>query len=371
MAGTAQQVIEAFEARFERTPDVARAPGRVNLIGEHTDYNLGFVLPIAIGQSCYVASAPNRRGLLRVYSANFNQSREWPVDQVERLKPAGDWTDYVIGVARQLPLGHGRDLLIQSDVPLGAGLSSSAAIEVATALALGWPGELPNIELAKLARHAEREFVGMPCGIMDQYAAVFGEANSALLIDCRSLESEPVTLPGAAIVAVNSMVKHELGKSAYPRRVTECAVAARELGLHSLRDATVNQLAAIGDPVVQRRARHVLTENQRVLDFVDASRAGDLVKMGRLMFESHASLRSDYEVSCQELDFLVERASKIDGVIGARMTGGGFGGCTVNLVDPAKVETFERSIAAAYLEKFGIDPVFYRVAASDGARRLS
>ena len=371
MAGSAQQIIDAFEERYQRTPDVARAPGRVNLIGEHTDYNLGFVLPIAIGQSCYVASAPNRQGLLRVYSANFNQSREWRVEQVERLTPAGDWTDYIVGVARQLPLGHGRDLLIQSEVPLGAGLSSSAAIEVATALALGWQGELPSIELAKLARHAEREFVGMPCGIMDQYAAVFGRSNAALLIDCRSLASQPVALPSAAIIAVNSMVKHELGKSAYPRRVAECAAAARDMGVHSLREATVEQLAAISDPVVLRRARHVLSENQRVLDFGDASRSGDLAKMGRLMLESHRSLREDYEVSCEELDFLVERAAEIDGVIGARMTGGGFGGCTVNLVDAAAADNFERSVSAAYRMKFGIEPAFYRVQASDGAQRMS
>ncbi len=254
MAGPAQLLIEAFEARYKSTPDLARAPGRVNLIGEHTDYNLGYVLPIAIDLVCYVGCAPNRDGVLRVYSENLQQGREWPVEQIAELKPSHDWTDYVIGVARQFPLGRGRDLLINSTVPLGSGLSSSASLEVAVALGLGWSGELPSLELAQLARRAENDFIGLPSGIMDQYAAVFGRRDAALKIDCRSLECEYVELPaGTAIMAVNSMVKHELAGSAYRQRVAECAQAVREIQQHnpevkSLRDATVEQLQFINDP---------------------------------------------------------------------------------------------------------------------------
>lgn len=372
MAGPARLLIQAFEARYRSTPDVARAPGRVNLIGEHTDYNLGLVLPVAIDLDCHVAAAPNRSGVLRVYSQNLDQARQWPLQAIPDLRASGDWSDYVIGIARQLPLGQGRDLLIHSTVPLGAGLSSSAAIEVATALALGWQGELPNIELAKLARRAENEFIGVPSGIMDQYAAVFGRRNAALLIDCRSLESEPVALPdGMAIVAVNSMVKHELGQSAYRQRVAECATAARDMGVENLREANPDRLEMISDPTVLRRARHVLTENQRVLDFVAASRAGDLQKMGRLLVESHRSLRYDYEVTCEELDFLVAEALEIDGIFGARMTGGGFGGCTVNLLAPSAVDRFIQILRAAYQQQFNIIPMFHHIHPSEGATRLT
>jgi galactokinase len=372
VAGPAQRVIEAFEARYRSTPDVARAPGRVNLIGEHTDYNLGFVLPIAIDLACYAASAPNRDGLFRVYSENLQQSRQWPLDQIPNLKPTGDWSDYIIGVARQLPLGRGRDLLVHSTVPLGSGLSSSASLEIATALALGWPGDLPSLELAKLARRAENEFIGLPTGIMDQYTSVFGRENAALCIDCRSLTAEPVDLPpDVAFIAVNSMVKHQLGQSAYRQRVTECSAAARALGLESLRDATLDQLQQIHDPISQKRARHIVTENRRVLDFVEACRQNEKSQMGRLLLASHTSLQEDYEVSCAELDFLVAQALSIEGAYGARMTGGGFGGCIVALIDRDAAANFEAVIRTAYQQRFQIDPAVYHVHPSQGATRLS
>jgi len=377
LVGPAQLLIEAFETRYKSTPDVARAPGRVNLIGEHTDYNLGYVLPIAIDLACYVGCAPNRDGVLRVYSENLQQGREWPVDQIAELKPAANWTDYVIGVARQLPLGRGRDLLIHSTVPLGSGLSSSASLEVAVALGLGWSGELPSLELVQLARRAENEFIGLPSGIMDQYAAVFGRRDAALRIDCKSLECEYVELPaGAAIVTVNSMVKHELAQSAYRRRVAECAQAVREIQQHhpevqSLRDAALDHLPFIHDSTVLRRARHIITENQRVLDFVAASQRQNLTAMGRLLVASHRSLQTDYEVSCEELDFLVDTAMSVPGVFGGRMTGGGFGGCTVNFVDPSAVDRFQETVAKAYRERFKIDPVFYAVKPSEGASRIT
>ena len=370
MASPAQLVIEAFETRYLNTPDIARAPGRVNLIGEHTDYNSGLVLPMAIDRACYAASAPNREGLFRVYSENLKQARQWPIEQLGNLRPSGDWSDYVLGVARQLPFGRGRDLLIYSTVPLGSGLSSSAALEVSTALALKWSGDLPSLELAKLCRRAENEFIGLPSGIMDQYASVFGRKNAALLIDCRSFACEPVELPaGAAIVAVNSMVKHELAQSAYRRRVEECKEAVRELQ-RDLRDATPDRLRAIRNPATFKRARHIVSENARVGHFVTASRSGDLAEMGRLLVESHRSLQHDYEVSCEELDFLVDTALAIPGTFGARMIGGGFGGCTVNLVDPAALDHFTVTLGDAYRVKFGLDPAFYPVRPTDGATRL-
>jgi galactokinase len=372
LAGAAQQqLIEAFEARYRSTPDVARAPGRVNLIGEHTDYNLGYVLPIAIDLACYVGCAPNRDGVLRVYSENLQQARQWPVDHVSELKACGDWTDYVIGIARQLPLGRGRDLSIHSTVPLGSGLSSSASLEVAVALALGWSGELPSLELVQLARRAENEFIGLPSGIMDQFAAVFGRRDAALKIDCRSLSCESVQLPaGVAILAVNSMVKHQHANSAYRQRVAECALAEREIQ-KCLRDATLDDLPSIHNPTALRRARHIITENQRVVDFIAASRSGDVVEMGRLLVASHRSLQTDYEVSCEELDFLVDAAMRVPGVFGARMTGGGFGGCTVNFVEPAAVDRFQETVSKAYRERFAIEPVFYHVKPSEGACRIS
>jgi galactokinase len=375
VASPARILSEAFETRYGNTPQIFRAPGRVNLIGEHTDYNFGFVLPIAIDMACYAASAPNVDGVLRVYSMNSNEGREWPAQRIPDLLPAKDWSDYVIGVARQIPNLNARNVMIYGTVPLGSGLSSSAALEVSSALALGWPDPgKPSLELAKLCQAAENRFVGLPSGIMDQYVSVFGRDHAALLIDCRTLASEHVPLPDdVAIVAVNTMVKHELGQSAYRERVAECALAVEEIRaagaveVENLRDATEVHLALITDEVARKRARHVISENQRVLEFVAACRGGDLAEMGRLFLASHRSLQHDYAVSCEELDFLVDTAMETRGVYGARMTGGGFGGCTVNLVDPGAVDGFESAVHAAYRDRFGIDPAFYRVRPSAGA----
>ena len=372
MAGEARGVAEAFRSRYGSKPELFRAPGRVNLIGEHTDYSLGFVLPIAIDFASWVAVAPNDTGKLRVYSQNMNEAREWPVDAIRDVAPAHGWTDYVIGVARQIPDIRPLDVLIHSTVPVGAGLSSSAALEVSTALALGT--DAGGVELAKLARRAENDFVGMPCGIMDQYAAVFGREGAAIRIDCRSLTHETVGLPGdVSIVAVNSMVKHELGGSAYRERVRECAEAVEAIraGGHpevvTLRDAEPDQLALIPDPVARKRARHVITEDERVEQFVKAACRQDLPAMGRLFVESHRSLQHDFEVSCEELDFLVDAALGIDGVFGARMTGGGFGGCTVNLVRADAAGQFGDQIRSRYTNRFGIVPEIYEVRPSQGA----
>ena len=372
------ELARLFAERFPGSgpPAIYRAPGRVNLIGEHTDYNEGFVLPIAIDFATWVAVAPNNNGRLRIHSESLNQTREWAAADVRGLTPQHDWTDYVIGVARQIPNLRAVDALIWSTVPVGAGLSSSAALEVSVALALNAQGR--GVDLAMLARRSENDFVGIPCGIMDQYISVFGEVGAAIKIDCRSLDHETVKLPsGAAIVVVNTMVKHELSGSAYRDRVRECAEAVQAIrsggnpDVHSLRDATLEQLDLIPDPVVKKRARHVISEDTRVEEFVAASARGDIRELGRLFVASHRSLQHDYEVSCEELDFLVDAAIALPDVYGARMTGGGFGGCTVNLVSPAAVDRFEEAVKSRYQTRFGIAAEVYRVQAEAGAGRIA
>jgi galactokinase len=351
----------------------------VNLIGEHTDYNLGFVLPIALDKACFVAAGPNADGKLRLWSENLGEGREWALEAVAGLQPAKDWSDYSVGVAKQLLAGGIElspvNLAIHSTVPVGSGLSSSAALEVSTALALLGGRSMDRLELAKLCQRAEREFVGMPCGIMDQYISLFGRDGAAVRIDCRSLENEAVRLPeGTSIVAVNTMVKHELGSSAYRDRVRECGEAARTMGVPSLRDAGMAQLDAVQaklSDVVYRRARHVITEDDRVNAFLAASAAGDREEMGRLFVGSHRSLRHDYEVSCEELDFLVDRAVALPGVFGARMTGGGFGGCIVSLMTPQAVDGFETEITLCYQAKYALAPQVYRCVPAAGAGEMA
>ncbi len=362
---------------------VYRAPGRVNLIGEHTDYNLGFVLPVALELATLVATAPSSDGMLRIFSEERGEMREWKIGEIAELQPSKHWSDYPIGVARELILAgfplHPTNLLIRSTVPEGSGLSSSAALEVSVALALLQGRSLNPLELALLCQRAERNFVGIPCGIMDQYISVFGRRHSAVEIDCRSLENRLVKLPdGISFVAVNSMVKHALGASAYRQRVAECAAAVAAIkgkfpAVESLRDVTPAQLAAVELPdVVGRRARHVVTEDVRVGRFVEASAAAVPALMGRLMLESHVSLRDDYEVSCEELDFLVDTAMDMEdeGVYGSRMTGGGFGGCTVTLMDAETVPAFQERIVAAYQQKYDLTPETYPCTPSDGAGEI-
>jgi galactokinase len=363
---------------------VFRAPGRVNLIGEHTDYNLGFVMPMALQLATYIAAAPASGGELRIYSEQQKEMRTWPVAQLHAVTPSHHWTDYPLGVARELlRLGYTiepANLLIRSTVPEGAGLSSSAALEVSSALAMLRGRNIDRLDLARLCQRAEVGFVGLPCGIMDQYVSLFGRERAAIEIDCRSLEHRAAELPdGVAFVAVNTMVKHALAGSAYRQRTEECAAAvegirARYPGVESLRDVTPEQLAAVEPtlaPVAARRARHVVTEDERVERFVAASSRGDLALMGRLLVESHRSLQHDYEVSCPELDFLVDTALAIDGVLGSRMTGGGFGGCTVTMVRAEAAPQFAEQIARAYEGRFGVTPRIYPCRPSAGAGELN
>lgn len=344
-----------------------RAPGRVNLIGEHTDYNLGLVLPMAIDLECRVATAPASHGWLRVYSENLAQGAQFRIDGIGELMPQGGWSDRVAGIAWALARRgvriESQNVLIDSSVPLGGGLSSSAALGVSLALALG--GD-PN-ELARVAHTAETDFVGVPCGMMDQFVSAIGQA---ILLDCRTLEWRAVEVPaGLAVVAVNSMVRHELGDSAYRTRVVECAEAARILKVRSLRDATLEDLSKLTGTLA-RRARHVITENLRVEAFASAAARGDLEAMGRIAVESHESLRHDYDVSCVELDFLVERALELPGVVGARMTGGGFGGSTVNFVKAEAVENFGAALKVEYEERWGRTPEIHVCKPSAGASKI-
>ena len=380
----ARQLLDKFKARFGASAVVYRAPGRVNLIGEHTDYNEGFVLPAAIGFSCWVAIASRRDRKLVIYSEIFGESIEADLDRLNEAGK-GKWSDYPLGVAFELaeagnPL-TGANLYIAGDVPLGSGLSSSAALEVSTGYALLSEGHHPVDlkQLAVLCQRAENEFVGARSGIMDQFVSCFGRAGHAILLDCRSLEFRALPLPPKVHLAIcNTMVKHELAASEYNTRRAECEAAVRRLagalpGIRSLRDVTLQQLEPQRVRLTEtlyRRCRHVITENERVCKAASAFEDGDVASLGPLMAESHRSLRDDYEVSCRELDTMVEIAAKQPGVYGARMTGGGFGGCTINLVDAAKSGEFQRRVAAEYAAATGIRPEIYICEASQGAEKV-
>lgn len=357
-------------------PRVFRAPGRVNLIGEHTDYNDGFVMPAALEFATWVAATPRNDGRVLVRSTSF------PDDEaaftVAELTPPGTqnhWADYVKAVAWSLTQsGHqlsGANLLIEGNVPIGSGLSSSASIEVATALALVAMAGLPPIpgpELALLCQKAENVYIGVRCGIMDQFISANGRADHALVLDCRSLEYQLAPLADVArLVICNSGVKHSLADGEYNKRRAHCEAGAAQIGVRALRDATLDQVEKLDDELLRRRCRHVVTENQRVEQAVSALNSGQLEEFGRLMYASHESLRDDYEVSCEELDVLVELARNIPGVYGARMTGGGFGGCTVNLVEAGAADAFVARIGPEYKARTGIDPQIYQCRAAAGA----
>ncbi|MBI3928624.1 MAG: galactokinase [Armatimonadetes bacterium] len=371
-----------FEQRYGREPAVYRAPGRVNLIGEHTDYNDGFVMPAALDFATWVGIAATGNRALRIYSETMQD--EVTIDLDRLPEPGGHWSDYVAGVACVLQNAgyglEGADVLIWSDVPLGSGLSSSAALEVSCASALLHDQAGPSgRDLARLCQRAENEFVGTRCGIMDQYISCCGKKDHALLLDCRELMHRYLPLPASVrLVVCNTMVRHCLVDGEYNRRRESCEQAVRELqtvlpGITALRDVDSGELGRHGhrlDPVVRRRCRHVITENERVEQSAAALEKGDLEAFGRLMGESHRSLREDYEVSCPELDLMVKLAGEVPGVWGARMTGGGFGGCAVNLVQAESVQEFRERVARGYESSTGKSPEIHVCAASDGVGRL-
>jgi galactokinase len=327
----------------------------VNLIGEHTDHQDGFVLPMAVDLATWIASVPREDRRVELTSLAISETRAFDLDDVSPERRSGGWIDYAAGVAWSLreagmPLRGARGV-IESDVPLGAGLSSSAALEVAVALTLlEEPGSLEPARLAELCRRAEADFVGLPCGMMDQLASVAGVEGHALLIDCRSREVRPITLPeDLAIVVLDSAVRRRLGETEYAERRRECEEAARRLGAGSLRDVTEEDLEWSGSslpPTLRARAEHVVTENARVLAAADALEGGDLERLGNLVSASHASLRDRFEVSTPDLDRLVATAEGVDGVFGARLVGGGFGGSVLVLCRQSGVAELQRAVEA-------------------------
>jgi len=378
---TGAMVAGRFREIFGTETRIFRAPGRVNLIGEHTDYNDGFVMPAAIGFYTWVAAARRSDNTVEAYSDHFDEKIALSLDSLAG-PPRRHWSDFVRGVAATLQgAGHrlsGANLVIHGEVPLGAGLSSSASLEIATGLALtSTAGEaVPRLELAKLCQRAEHVYVGTRCGIMDQFIASFGTTGNALMLDCRSLEYQLVPLAhDLRLVVCNSMVRHELASGEYNRRRADCEAGVKLLaqhlpGVRALRDVQIRDLEkykAILPPKIYRRCRHVVTEDQRVIASANALRSQDSARFGELMYESHASLRDDYEVSCKELDLLVELAAALPGVIGARMTGGGFGGCTVNLVRNDCAAGFEEHIVPGYRQATGITPDIYVCEPAQGA----
>ncbi|MGA9995781.1 MAG: galactokinase [Pyrinomonadaceae bacterium] len=373
-----------FREEYGRDARLFRAPGRVNLIGEHTDYNDGFVMPMAIDYGTVVAAAARDDRRVRVRSVNRDELLEFDLD-VESERQRHVWLDYVEGVARVLEsrgaLLSGADLLIESDVPVGAGLSSSAALEISVGLALLTLNgvEVDRVALALAGQKAEHEYVGTMCGIMDQLVVTLGRKDHALLIDCRSLETQEIPMKDEeiAVVICDSRVKHQLASSEYNTRRAECERGVELLGevlpgIQALRDVSVEEFEKYEERLpepVRSRCRHVVTENARTLAAADALRSGDFQEMGRLMLLSHESLRDDYEVSCYELDTLVEVAMSLsEATIGARMTGGGFGGCTVNLVRHGSLEKFREVVAREYNHATRKQPGIYVVSAAEGAK---
>ncbi|NLG27714.1 MAG: galactokinase [Chloroflexi bacterium] len=358
---------------------VVAAPGRVNLIGEHTDYNDGFVLPAAIDRHVVIAAAPRSDRRVRVLAADLGRTSTFGLDELHP-EETERWSNYTRGVAWALQdAGYtlpGLDLVLTSDVPIASGLSSSAAIEVAVAYTFQVLGNLQmdGVQRALLSQKAENEFVGMRCGIMDQFIISLGQRDNALLIDCRSLEYQLVPIPaGCSLVICDTRKRRGLVDSEYNTRRSECERGAALLGVRALRDVTPAELERRADELpatTLRRCRHVVTENQRVLDAVAALGAGDLARVGALMDSSHVSLRDDYQVSCAELDAMVEAAGRQEGVLGARMTGAGFGGCTVNLVRSALTETFVANVPGLYKAMTGLDPELYVCTAEAGVRLL-
>jgi len=380
---------EKFTQSFHAEPSfITRAPGRVNLLGEHVDYNDGWVLPAAIDRAAYVAVGECPSPLVSLTAADLDDGTTFRVTDLDSKidvigKPLKSWARYPAGVAWALKerglAVNGMDAVLTSDVPRGAGLSSSAAVEVAFAVAWqrlgGW--SLPPMDVARTCQRAENQYVGVNSGLMDQFASACGRAGHALLLDCRTLAWEPVSLPdGIAIVVADTLVRRELGKSAYNVRRAQCEEAVRILapvlpGVTALRDVSVddfNRHAHLLPEVVAKRARHVVEECARTRAAVEILRAGDAEEFGALMNDCHASLRDLYEVSCPELDAMVEAAQKIEGCYGARLTGAGFGGCTVNLVAASAAADFKHALAAAYEKATGEKAEIYVCQSTDGAR---
>ncbi len=387
-----EMVLQAFEKAFGDTKDVRIffAPGRVNLIGEHTDYNGGHVFPCAISLGTYAAVRRREDAVMRFYSANFERAGviATSLEELTPSKEAG-WTNYPKGVVwafgqKGHPIAGGFDMAIYGDIPNGSGLSSSASLEVVTGAALralfGMEKELTNQDLALIGQFSENEYNGMKCGIMDQFASAMGKAGNAIFLDTNTLDFEyaPIQLQGMKLMVTNTNKKHSLVDSEYNLRREQCARALAalrtKLDIQTLGDLSIEEYEAnkelIDDEVCRRRAKHAVYENQRTIEAVAALKAGDVERFGELMNASHVSLRDDYETSCPEADLLAEEAWKLPGVLGSRITGGGFGGCTVSIVKDEAVEEFRRTLGEVYLERIGYPASFYLLEIGGGPAEL-
>jgi len=371
-----RDVAEHFARRFDEPPQaIIRAPGRVNLIGEHTDYNDGFVLPLAIDRAIWIALRRRDDARVIVHSIDYDETREFDLENL--TNDEAGWIEYLKGVAWVLQdAGHkltGWEGVLVGDVPLGAGLSSSAALEMATARAFAVVSDLPwdPATMALLGQKAENKWIGVNCGIMDQLISAAGRADHALLIDCRSLQTRPVPFPpGTAIVVLDTGTRRGLVDSAYNERRSQCEEAARYFQAPALRDVTpemFQQLATDLEETTRRRAQHVITEDERTLQAVEAMGRGEVCALGVLMKKSHESLSDDYEVSSDALNAMVEAAQSHEACFGARMTGAGFGGCAVAVIEAEKADDFVEATTAAYKQKTGNDPAVYICRATEGA----
>jgi galactokinase len=369
----------------EMGPRIFFAPGRVNLIGEHTDYNGGYVFPCALNFGTYLAVRETNEDFIHFASTNMEWKGKITLSELD-VKKGNEWVNYPLGIIDQLKkkglIPKGADLLYSGDIPNGAGLSSSASIELVTSYALNelWGGVLPVLDLVKLSQKAENEFVGMNCGIMDQFAVGLGEKNKALFLNCETLDYEKVPLyfKNYRLVIINTNKRRGLTDSKYNERRKECEKAveylSREKPIRNLSELSLDEFKKRGhlipDDTIRRRARHVISENDRVLRAIPVLKEGNLAEFGRLMNESHDSLRFDYEVTGFELDTLVDESRKLEGVIGSRMTGAGFGGCTVSLVENRQVDYFCEAVGKNYEKITGLRPDFYLPEVGDGTKEL-
>lgn len=377
------RVKEEFRKRFGGEAEIYASPGRVNLIGEHTDYNLGFVLPGAIDKAIYLAIKPNGATNCRVYSVDYDTEISLDLDGEN---PEQHWAKYIYGVVQEMrkrgATVEGFDCVFGGDVPLGAGLSSSAALESVFGFALNeiYGCGFSRADLARIGQMTEHNYVGVRCGIMDQFASLFGKKGEVIKLDCRSLEFEmvPFNPEGKRLVLIDSMVKHSLASSEYNVRREQCeqgvAIVSKHLdGICSLRDISIEMLDQYKDEmpeIVYRRCAYVINENQRLLDGCEALKKGDYKTFGQKMYGSHEGLSKEYEVSCKELDFIVAIARKHPGVLGARMMGGGFGGCVISLVDDGEYTAYINDVQEKFKAEFNVTPRVIEVVISDGARRV-
>lgn len=373
-----QRIAEKFRTLFSEEGDFFASAGRINLIGEHTDYNGGFVFPGAIDKGMIAEIKLNGTNTVRAFALDLDEYCEFGLE--EQDKPEHSWARYIFGVCREIIKRGGKiagfDTVFAGDVPLGAGMSSSAALESTFAFALNYLFDLgiDKFELARIGQSTEHNYCGVNCGIMDQFASVFGKKDHLMRLDCRSMEYEyfPFKPEGYTLVLLDSVVKHELADSPYNKRRASCERVAKRLGIETLRDATMEQLEAIkGDITAEDyfRAKFVIEEKQRVLDVCEALTRGDYETVGRCMYETHRGLSKDYEVSCEELDYLNDIAREC-GVTGSRIMGGGFGGCTINLVKNDLLEPFIEKARKDFSARYGHEPKVYEVIISDGARRV-